>query len=564
MAKLYKYSIELLILISLIISILFYINFNKGIELSDESYLLLISLYPEEIIGRANNSGIIGNLLLKITDFNIYYFRLLGATLLFLVSVSLINPISNFSQKTLNLKAFKKKYLFTICILGTLNYYHNWVITPSYDLYNLIGILLFLGGIIKLIDISSINSKFLFPIILVVLGGLITFICKPTTSFFLIITYIFWVIYFFNLRRGIFIFFLSSVLSLLVFYIYVSIFFQNINLFLNDLNLGIELKVLLDPRYSLLDNFISIIKQILFYYYTNFFYIIIFLVSLFFSKILIKNHFKSLAIFLIFLPLYFSDGFLLTLLFVILYYILFDLHLTKIFFIKKNEINFLFYNFILIFLSYAYLVGTNTNAVILLKKASIIIFLIILNFIIKYNFKSVFFFKKIDLFFVILIMFTLKNLFYNFEKPRRYSESIYHQNKKISLTNFNGHIYVDNTTFKFINDLNEILLEHSWKNDNYLIDLTGREPGLNIVTGAKFVSDPWWGSGYVGSENKAAKLLSISKIEVVKRSWIISTDSQISLNPTILQVINLDINKNYQLIGTINKKSKNYFVWKPK
>ena len=147
--------------------------------------------------------------------------------------------------------------------MGTLNYYHNWVITPSYDLYNLIGILLFLSGIIKLIDISSINWKFLFPILLVVLGGLITFICKPTTSFFLIITYIFWIIYFFNLRRGIFIFLLSSILSLLIFYIYVSIFFQNINLFLNDLNLGIELKVLLDPRYSLFDNFISIIKQIL-------------------------------------------------------------------------------------------------------------------------------------------------------------------------------------------------------------------------------------------------------------------------------------------------------------
>jgi len=61
-----------------------------------------------------------------------------------------------------------------------------------------------------------------------------------------------------------------------------------------------------------------------------------------------------------------------------------------------------------------------------------------------------------------------------------------------------------------------------------------------------------------------AKLLSISEAHVVKNSWIITTDSKLSINPLILNIIDLDLNKNYKLIGTINKKFINYFIWKPK
>ena len=135
MTKFNKYSIDLLILFSLILSIVFYINFNKGIELTDESYVLLISLYPYDIVGRANNSGILGNFLLQIVDYNIYYFRLLGAGLLMFTSILLVNPISKFQSSILDFKNINKRFLILIFILGTLSYYHNWIITPNYNLY---------------------------------------------------------------------------------------------------------------------------------------------------------------------------------------------------------------------------------------------------------------------------------------------------------------------------------------------------------------------------------------------------------------------------------------------
>jgi len=108
MAKLYKYSIDLLILITVIISTIFFFNFNKGLELSDESYLLLISMYPNDIIGRANNSGVIGNILLQLADNNLYFFRILGGLLLIISSFALINPISNFLKNKLYIKKFCK------------------------------------------------------------------------------------------------------------------------------------------------------------------------------------------------------------------------------------------------------------------------------------------------------------------------------------------------------------------------------------------------------------------------------------------------------------------------
>ena len=96
-----------------------------------------------------------------------------------------------------------------------------------------------------------------------------------------------------------------------------------------------------------------------------------------------------------------------------------------------------------------------------------------------------------------------------------------------------------------------------------MIDFTGREPGLNVITGGKFVIEPWWGSGYIGSEKKAKKLLSMADLKIIKNSWIISTNHKINISPKILNNLKLSLQKDYKLIGTVKKKDKSYFIWKP-
>jgi len=374
----------------------------------------------------------------------------------------------------------------------------------------------------------------------------------------------FWLLYFFNFKKISFILLFSSFIGFVVFLTYILFFYKNIEFFINDLIVGIELKTILDPRYSIIDNFLSTIKQIIFYLYTNFLFLLFFLLALVFLKIFFKKNFINIAFILIFIPLLLKNGLILSSTFLIFFYFLFDLHLTKILKINRNEITFLFYNFILILILYAYVVGTNTNVIVLLNKASLIIFLLIYSFVLKFNFTKIFVFPKVIFLFFILTFFTLKNLYYNFEEPRRYNSKIYDQTKAISLPSFNGTIYVDEITFNFISDFKSILKKNGWKNGNYLVDLTGREPGLNIISGAKFLTVPWWASAYAGSEKMAKKLISISNINKVKNSWFVTTDYKINISPKILNFVGLELEKNYKLIGKIQKKNKSYFIWKPK
>jgi len=132
------------------------------------------------------------------------------------------------------------------------------------------------------------NLNLLISILLVVLGGLISFISKPTSAFFLIFIYLIWIVYFLNFKELLFRSLFVITLSIVSFYLYILFYFENIYLYLNDLKINIELKALLDPRYSLIDNFISKIKRILFYYYSNIFLISFFLIFLFF---LVINYF---------------------------------------------------------------------------------------------------------------------------------------------------------------------------------------------------------------------------------------------------------------------------------
>ena len=342
------------------------------------------------------------------------------------------------------------------------------------------------------------------------------------------------------------------------------LYFENIYSYLNDLKIGIELKILLDPRYSLFDNFISIIKQILFYYYNNIFLISISLIFIILSKFFLKNSFKTVSLILIFLPLFLTNNVMISLLLIVIFYLIFSSGLNNINQISKSEVNYLFFIFILIILLYSFLVGTNTNAVILLKNASIIVFLIFILIILKYHKNKKKYFKNINFFFIILIIFTLNNLYYNFEKPRRYNDKIYNQNKLITLKNFNGDLYVDEITLNFISNFNKILENNNWKDGNYMIDFTGREPGLNLISGAKYVLEPWWGSGYIGAEKKASKLLSIADFKIIKNAWIITTDHNININPKILNNLNLNLNFDYKFVGNIKKKEKNYYIWKPR
>ena len=55
----------------------------------------------------------------------------------------------------------------------------------------------------------------------------------------------------------------------------------------------------------------------------------------------------------------------------------------------------------------------------------------------------------------------------------------------------------------------------------------------------------------------------MADLKIIKNSWIISTNHKININPKILNNLKLSLQKDYKLIGTVKKKDKSYFIWKP-
>lgn len=165
---------------------------------------------------------------------------------------------------------------------------------------------------------------------------------------------------------------------------------------------------------------------------------------------------------------------------------------------------------------------------------------------------------------LILLVYTFFNLVENFEKPRRYSGKILSYSYPIKISNFKNEILVDQNLYNFRNKINSIFIRNGWKSKNYLIDLTGRAPGIKLLIDAKFLSEPWWGAGYIGSNNKARKLIKITNYNKVREAWLITTDSETRISKDVLSEVGLNLERDYEMVGFANDLSRNYFVWKPK
>ena len=344
-----KIFIFLLVLI-FFISSFFVLNFDKGIEFTDESYIILYSLYPDKIVGRLTNFGFLGNVLLNISNSNLFYFRILGFIILFLASILACSGVKSFAE-TRNKHIFNSNIILLItATVGTLCYYRNWIITPSYNMYNIIGALLFLSGICLLKKNYSIikNLKFY---LLISLGFIICFISKPSTSIFLSIFFIFWNFLYYK-KELIINTFVVFLITSSIFLLYILYSFQNFNFFLYDLHLGYDLIKTFDPRYNIFQLLIFsikvIVRDLIIFWY---FYIFQIFLNFFLRK---NKNFKILALILPLIILIISNNLNIFLFSLILNFFFFNNKL-----IEKENFFILFIITLIFFISF----GTNTNIV---------------------------------------------------------------------------------------------------------------------------------------------------------------------------------------------------------
>ena len=246
-----------------------------------------------------------------------------------------------------------------------------------------------------------------------------------------------------------------------------------------------------------------------------------------------------------------------------LFYLFFEFRI-----INLNKINNslkikLFLIIIFIFTVFSYCFGTNTNAIILSQKIflfSILIIIFLTNII--HIEKKIINLEKLNFLVFFVMIFTACNIYNNFHDPMRMEKKIYNYKKKIDIWGLKSKVIVGEDFYKYSNHVQKIFEENGWKAGNYLLDFSGRQPGLLVILGAKFVIDPWIASGYAGSNSKAKKQF-LCRREILLNSWIITASNKFHIDPNVLEIKNLSLTDNYEYFGSYSIR-KEIIFWKPK
>jgi hypothetical protein len=555
-----KSSTKLFFFINLLISIYLCINFNRSLEFTDESFHLLRSLYPLDEIGRITNFGILNNIILKISNYDIFFLRVVGFIFLTLCNIFLCNSFFDLLSQQFSIENHKDKYLVLLFSWsGSFAYYFYWMPTPSYNLFNLCGILLFLGGVFKIWNNKSLISNFI-AFFSIIAGGLLCFVSKIPTSIFLCIIFFFFLIFvskFKNKKKFNLIFLLIST-TLFLLFLFTNYFYLSIDSFLQDVIFGVKVYSIRDDRYGVLKIITTPLKEIIYFVFiTNYFQLFFFSILFYILRFVKKNEIFFFYFLIIFL-LFFREP-IVSLFISIAYFFIFKRHI-----ITKKIIIFLLLLFLVMF-SFSF--GTNTNFIRHLNYINILFFLLFYFFFILLIREKKIFTLVFSLF---LTIYNITTVIIAFKKPLRLTTGINEQNKSISIPYFKNNLYVDKKTEEYILRLQLLARNHKWQEGNYLIDLTGRLPGANLAIGAKFIAKPWYLSGYKGSNSWVEELLKKTDYNLVKNSWILTWNSSPQIDRNVLKVHNIELEKDYICVGkiqSINHTVNNFnydYLWKPK
>tara|TARA_B100001057_G_scaffold494115_1_gene590025 strand:- start:7744 stop:9453 length:1710 start_codon:yes stop_codon:yes gene_type:complete len=557
----FVFNIFFLILLSICILFIFF-NINKGLDFTDESYSLLRSLYPELEIGKITYFGYLNKFLLDFFNQNLSLLKIFTICLL---SVSFINLSFTFNKLIKIFFNYQYNYIFLLVIsfAGIVNFYSNWRLFPNYDFYNLIGVINFLSGLILffLKKKFKYNLNIIYALSLISIGLLISLISKPSTFIILSILALLTPFFIKDERISVFI---NCLATILISFLFFLIFLKMINIsyqeYITDLIFGSDIKKLQDPRYDIKFLLLGSIKQLLFFFYTKSYVFIAVLAILYIEKKFIQSKGYLSIIFSSLLLLVFkSPLFAITCL---------GLHIiiAEYNFLKKNFFKVIYLPFVFFICYFGFSIGTNTNFVVHLKKLDILAFLLffyLLN-LFKFNYR----FKEVILNTVLIgTICILVTLQFNqgIKKPYRLHDSVLKQTKKINIKPFNSNIFIDKSSHSFLTNIQDIFFNNNWKSKDSLIELSGRYPVFNVILEARYVSKPWYLGGYDGSTNFVKSFLKETDTNLIKNSWIITSDYKFGISEQVLEELNLNLNKDYIYVDKFYDKINDrlFKVYKP-
>lgn len=596
-------NLHFILFLSIGLYTLFLLSFNvsRGLDITDESFYILWAQYPYDIFATVHSFGFYTGILYRLCGENLAFFRLAGIFILVLVSFFFSKELYQYVLNFTKTKFSKKNLLlFTLPItISSLAYYMLWLITPSYNWLNLIGILLLSTGLIRYVNlhnIVSMTSCRCSANILISFGSALVFYSKPSSAIMLFIIILFWLLVHSGYIRWKSFIFINLLFVIIILNIHVLVFERGYIEYYNKIIDGMMVLKLLGAGHTIQDAVekfqIMVVEDTFkkFYIFKNNYLMGYYFIGLSFLILSLNNTYISkskiivrifLAIFLINYAYFLYDRVLsvgvgnfylwrcvfeLVIMMLIIDILTkrFDEHNYKQ---SLNVIKIIFIVFFLNALSVSYSFGTG-NRLVYSMSGSVIFSIASLTFIaylIDGRYRQKIFLIVTAFISLLYILFIVNHAYKN---PYRLIHKISEQNVKVSLSvnnNKKNIIYVDTKTANYFNELRKAALLNGWNAGSILIDLTGASPGANVILNAKFIGSPWLLGGYPGSELFAYAMLSGGSAKKLKHAWVLTAPQgrrKISLNT--LNKLGLDFPNGYEKVGSFTTGYRNEVqeLWK--
>jgi hypothetical protein len=558
MVKFFKNSSCLNCIVTLVFLIVLVYYSDFGFDLSDEGYYLNNIQNWHNYKFTVSQFGFFFHYLSFWLSQDIHLLRLMNILITFFLSCwySYLFLFSILPKKSL-----KQQYAviaFSISILSLLNF-DRLLITPNYNTMNFQSILLAMIGILYL------ERRVYLGIFFIAVGGWISFLAKPTSA--LALGFIVLINIFFIKKNKFKTIFLSIILFFLLLFVTGLQMDGSIEGFISRYRLGLFLASKLDPMYSLIGMFrldglrfsfferFYIIGNLLSFILISFFVfsskkfkenIFAFICVLFFGLIFflktdifsasIKSSPRSIIIIAI------PCGVLLLGSLIALKY--------KHSFLCKSKI---LRSFSFILLPFAYSFGTGTNVLMKASHANIfwlfgVIFLFSERIFLK--------FLRFSPFVILLIQFMSTIVLFSWlNSPYRQKSFISSMREPKIIGIKKSKLYLDLDQIEYLSLLEKKLYESGFLKGHYIIDLTGRSPGVIYALGGIAVGQPWLLGGYKGSSDVAINSLKMVDREILINSWVLTEPkSPGSLPLKILDNLDLNLDDNYELMFSIPVK----------
>lgn len=575
-------------------------NVGRGLDITDESYYLISSMFPEKITMSVSSFGIYTNLLLYLAGNNIALFQLYGIILLLIsaggFSWLLVQYVVEISKASFNTNT-QLMVVFSL-LTGSLAYYRFWLMTPSYNWLALLSTVIVASGLILLVlkKISWVYKQQI-SYLLVATGGFLAFMAKPTTAAILSVVTILWMLVhhkIVNIWRMVFV---VSSFIIVLFTVHIIFFENGVIEYIDKIKNGLELaetlggygvgtivnKVydqfvyLLFNLYSV--NIVTILSAVTFLFIVikiinrktfdteNFgrssYHLLVVIVTIY-TSFLLSQVFSA--------ELHSSAGSyiwlyglkVLGLLFTLSTVIYVVLHNERIVERQLHYFKLAFFILFLLFCSFSYSFGT---ANVLLKAMSGSFIFMLAAIVSVALILDDYFNRKIlvGVLGVLLSIFVLNILNNAYEQPYRLESPISEQTIPVKLLSGET-LKVDRVSAQYINTLQGSALREGWVQRTPLIDMTGGAPGANVILNAGFLGVPWLIGGYNGSSDFVLNVLNSSKKSDLKKAWILlAPQGKRSIPVDVLKKVGINYPENYKFVSALktNHRHEHQELWAP-